>query len=347
MMFGAWAAGICGDRFGRRFTYQFSLLIFGSASLVAAFAPNIETLIGLRFVMGLGLGAEVVVGYATLTEFVPAAHRGRMNGWLAVITNSSLFVSTILAAWIIPNLGWRYMFALVGVGALIIWALRKNLPESPRWLEAQGRHDEAASVVDQKQREGGLVVEAPDPARTTASKLADTVTVWSVFKPPVLGRTLMGILVNVVVGSCLYGFINWLPTFLVKQAVSIASSLVWVTVMAMGFCLFLGLYIILAIGFALHVPELFRTEDRLRGTAVCNTARRIATACVQYVVIWLFAIGGLAGVVSLLVSLLVVQAVVFAVFDIETARRPLEEIDDTPVGTMEPSSPPALGELAR
>ena len=61
-VFGAWAAGICGDRFGRRFTYQSSLLIFGGASLVAAFAPNVETLIGLRVVMGLGLGAEVVVG---------------------------------------------------------------------------------------------------------------------------------------------------------------------------------------------------------------------------------------------------------------------------------------------
>lgn len=80
---------------------------------------------------------------------------------------------------------------------------------------------------------------------------------------------------------------------------------------------------------------------------MCSTAGRIATACVQYVVIWLFAIGGLTGAVRLLVSLLVVQAVVFAVFGIETARRPLEEIDDTPVGTMEPSSSPALGELAR
>lgn len=161
------------------------------------------------------------------------------------------------------------------------------------------------------QREGGLVVDAPAPARTTASKLADTVTVWSVFKPPVPGRTLMGILVNVVVGFCLYGFINRLPTFLVKPGVSIASSLVWVTMMAlgapagaiiglllvdrigrkpiiigaslwaatfgvafayvgssgtgftlmaMGCYLFLGIYVILAIGFALHVPELFRTE---------------------------------------------------------------------------------------
>jgi putative MFS transporter len=385
MVVGAWAAGIVGDRLGRRFTYQFNLLIFGGASLAAAFAPNIEVLIGLRFVMGLGLGAEVVVGYATLTEFVPAAHRGRMIGWLAVITNSSLFVATMLGLWIIPNLGWRYMFGLVGIGALFVWVLRKNLPESPRWLEARGRHEEAALIVDQMEREGGAVPSnrsAPPPAEPASLHPSSrALTVWSVFKPPVLGRTLMGILMNIVVGFCLYGFINWLPTFLVKQGVSIASSLLWVTVMALGapagavvgllladkvgrkpiivgaslwaaafgvafaytgsggaglalmavgFCLFIGIYVILAVGFALHVPELFRTEFRLRGAAVCSTAGRIATASVQYVVIWLFAIGGLTGVVSLLVSLLLLQAVVFAVFGIETVGRSLEEIDDVP-----------------
>ena len=384
MVIGAWMSGILGDRYGRRFTYQFNLLLFGGASLAAAFAPNIETLIGLRFIMGIGLGAEVVVGYATLTEFVPASHRGRMIGWLAVITNSSLFASTMLGLWIIPNFGWRYMFALVGVGALIVWALRKNLPESPRWLEVQGRHEEAARIVDQMQRESGMPLDARAaaeiPAAGTTVPTATGVTVWSLFKPPVLRRTLMGILVNIVIGFCLYGFINWLPTFLVKQGVSIASSLLWLTVMAlgaptgaliglllsdrvgrkpvivgaslwaaffgsafayvgsagsayllmaMGFLLFIGIYVILAVGFALHVPELFRTEYRLRGTAVCSTAGRITTAFVQYVVIMLFAWGGLTGVVALLVSLLLVQAVVFAMFGIETARQSLEQIDDS------------------
>jgi putative MFS transporter len=383
MVIGAWMAGILGDRYGRRFTYQFNLLLFGGASLLAAFAPNIEILILLRFFMGIGLGAEVVTGYATLTEFVPASHRGRMIGWLAVITNSSLFVSTMLGMWIIPNLGWRYMFAIVGVGALVIWILRKNLPESPRWLEVRGRHEEARRVVEQMEREsGGPAAAAPArDARPVAVTSATPVSVWSVFKPPVLHRTLLGILVNVVIGFCLYGFINWLPTFLVKQGVSIASSLLWLTVMALGapagavlglllsdrvgrkpvivgaslwaallgalfawtgssgngnalmvigFLLFIGIYVILAVGFALHVPELFRTEYRLRGTAVCSTAGRIATACVQYVVVWLFAMGGLTGVVSLLVGLLLVQAAAFALFGIETAGQPLEAIDEAP-----------------
>ena len=77
MMVGAWCAGIFGDRYGRRFSYQLNLLIFGIASLGGAAAPSIEWLIVARFFMGIGLGAEIVVGYVTLSEFVPPLQRGR------------------------------------------------------------------------------------------------------------------------------------------------------------------------------------------------------------------------------------------------------------------------------
>lgn len=62
MTLGSLLAGFFGDRYGRRFTYQFNLMIFALASLAAALAPDIETLNALRFVMGVGLGAELVVG---------------------------------------------------------------------------------------------------------------------------------------------------------------------------------------------------------------------------------------------------------------------------------------------
>ena len=70
-------AGALGDRYGRRQTYQINLLVFGAAAIGATFSPNMATLIALRFVMGLGLGAEAVVGYAMVTEFFPRRTRGR------------------------------------------------------------------------------------------------------------------------------------------------------------------------------------------------------------------------------------------------------------------------------
>ncbi len=76
MMIGAWLAGAFGDRYGRRFSYQLNLLIFGLSSFAAALCPSMNWLIAARFVMGIGLGAEIVVGYVMLTEFAPARQRG-------------------------------------------------------------------------------------------------------------------------------------------------------------------------------------------------------------------------------------------------------------------------------
>src|SRR5207342_1187833 len=96
MTIGALVTGFLGDRYGRRFTYQINLLVFGLASLAAAFAPDMATLIWLRFLMGLGLGAEIVVGYATLTEFVPPRSRGRWLSFMAVLVVSGLPITALL-----------------------------------------------------------------------------------------------------------------------------------------------------------------------------------------------------------------------------------------------------------
>src|SRR5712691_4232366 len=153
MTIGSFVTGFLGDHYGRRFTYQFNLMIFGLASLAAAFAPDMTTLNLLRFVMGLGLGAEIVVGYGTMTEFVPPAKRGRWLATMALIVVSGLPATALLGTLIIPNFGWRPMFVIAGVGALIVWYLRKSLPESPRWLEANGRTEEAEALMQQIEKE--------------------------------------------------------------------------------------------------------------------------------------------------------------------------------------------------
>src|ERR1700760_4464475 len=82
---GAFVAGFIGDKYGRRFIFQFNLIIFGISSVAAAFAPDMASLNWIRFVMGIGLGAEIVVGYSTLTEFVPPQFRGRWLSFMALI----------------------------------------------------------------------------------------------------------------------------------------------------------------------------------------------------------------------------------------------------------------------
>ena len=105
MTIGSLITGFLGDKFGRRFTYQVNLLIFGLASFAAAFAQDMNQLIACRFVQGLGLGAEIVVGYSTLTEFVPPRTRGRWLAFMAFLTVCGFPVTSILSYLIIPDLG--------------------------------------------------------------------------------------------------------------------------------------------------------------------------------------------------------------------------------------------------
>src|SRR5499427_1244519 len=164
MTIGAFVTGFLGDWFGRRFTYQVNLLIFGLASLAAAAAQDMEQLIICRFVQGLGLGAEIVVGYSTMTEFVPPASRGRWLSMMAFIVVAGFPATSLLGYLIIPTFGWRPMFVIAGVGSLIVWYLRKNLPESPRWLEAQGRTEEAETLMQAIEREAASAGPLPPPA---------------------------------------------------------------------------------------------------------------------------------------------------------------------------------------
>src|ERR1019366_2792088 len=100
MTLGSLITGFVGDRFGRRFTYQINLLIFGLASLAAAFAQDMGQLIVCRFVQGLG--AEIVVGYSTLTEFVPPKTRGRWLAFMAFLVVAGFPVTALLSYLIIP-----------------------------------------------------------------------------------------------------------------------------------------------------------------------------------------------------------------------------------------------------
>lgn len=234
MFIGAGVAGYVGDRYGRRYSYQANLAVFGVASLLACFAPNIETLIALRFVMGVGLGAELVVAAGTLLEFVPPAYRGRWIALLGLMINSGLLIATSVGYVVIPNLGWRWMFAIAGAGGILVWLMRKSMPESPRWLESVGRTQEAEATL--------AAIEADVAARTGPLPPVTHVQVVEARKTPfsalftreMIGRTLVASLTCVAINIAVYGFVAWLPTFFVKQGLTVVQSLGFTTLMAFG-----------------------------------------------------------------------------------------------------------------
>src|SRR3954462_1383103 len=231
MTLGSLITGFVGDKYGRRFTYQINLLIFGLASLAAAFAQDMNQLIVCRFVQGLGLGAEIVVGYSTLTEFVPPKTRGRWLSMMAFLVVAGFPVTALLGYLIIPAFGWRPMFVIAGLGSLVVWYLRKNLPESPRWLESQGRTAEAEALMQSIEAEasGGAPlppVVVPAPVRQVAAT--------DMLKPPLLQRLIVGCWVLITINTLIFGFVIFLPQFFLRQGLTIGISLAYTLVLSIA-----------------------------------------------------------------------------------------------------------------
>ena len=231
MTIGSLVTGFVGDKFGRRFTYQVNLLVFGLASLAAAFAQDMTQLIAFRFVQGLGLGAEIVVGYSTMTEFVPPRTRGRWMSMMAFIVVAGFPATSLLGYLIIPNFGWRPMFIIAGIGSLVVWYLRKNLPESPRWLETQGRNDEAEALISTIEAEAAGGKQLP-PVMVPAP--VAQVAATDLLKPPLLQRMVVGSWVLITINTLIFGFVIFLPQFFLRQGLTITNSLAYTLVLSAG-----------------------------------------------------------------------------------------------------------------
>ena len=122
-------------------------------------------LIVTRFLAGIGIGAELPLVDAYLSELLPARHRGRYTAWAYTLGFIGVPAAGFLARILVPRQplgidGWRWMFVAGSLGAAIVWALRAKLPESPRWLESVGRTAEADAIVSRMEREA----EASRPA---------------------------------------------------------------------------------------------------------------------------------------------------------------------------------------
>jgi putative MFS transporter len=231
---GAALAGLLSDKFGRRFAYQFNLAIFGGMALVSSLAPSMQWLIAARFIMGIGMGAEYVMGYGLIIEFVPPSHRGRYLGKLALIGGSGVFVTAVIATFIVPWIGWRPMFVIGGIGTLWVWWMRRHLPESPRWLERVGRHEEAEEIMRSIEKEAGVSTPLPSSPQASAAKEPHWVPLSTLFSRAVIRRTLLAIVVNVVCLFGSYSLTGWMPTFFVRQGMSVTHSLGFTAAMMAG-----------------------------------------------------------------------------------------------------------------
>jgi putative MFS transporter len=238
MALGASLGGLLADRVGRRSVFAGTLLIYGVATGAAALAWSVASLLVFRFVIGLGLGAELPVASTLVSEFAPARIRGRVVVLLEAFWAVGWILAAMIGAFVIPlsSDGWRW--ALLIGAAPAVWSVivRRTLPESVRFLEGQGRAEEAEDVVRRFEASAGTVPagESPDAADGFAVAVDPerTATPRDLWGGRMRRRTLGLWLVWFGVNFAYYGAFIWLPTLLVDRGFSMVRSFeftLWIT----------------------------------------------------------------------------------------------------------------------
>lgn len=214
MLVGALGGGWLADRMGRLNVIIASLALYAVMSLGMAFTDSLMLFLVFRFVQGIGLGAEVPVAATYIGEITKAHKRGRFVLLYEVIFPVGLVASAIVSAWVVPRFGYQILFALGAIPILLLPALFR-LPESPRWLAARGRLDDADAAMRRIETEiSGRHGELPEPRPITTTVAVDTSRgrFIEAFQGVYLRRTLM---LAAIWGSAYfvnYGIASWLPT---------------------------------------------------------------------------------------------------------------------------------------
>ncbi len=224
MFIGTAGQGQFADRFGRRFIYQFNLLLFGLFTIAGAFAPNVTILVVCRFIAGLGLGAEQPLAFAYAGEYAPKAIRGRILAIVHFIGGACVWpIGTALALGVgsmtVPEYAWRAIWLLIGAGALIVWVFRFTLPESPRYLATHGRGDEALAVLARLGIAGPTQPLSTDAASNTKSDPFGVV--FRMFPK----RVVAGMICFSAFFGIAIGLGAWLPNIMNAKGFTITKSL--------------------------------------------------------------------------------------------------------------------------
>ena len=230
---GTAAQGEFSDRFGRRFIYQFNLLLFGVFTILGAFAPSVALLMVCRVIAGIGLGAEQPLAFAYAGEYAPKRIRGRILaivhfiggacvwpiGTGLVIGFGALMAANYTDAAQSAEYAWRGVWLLIGVLALIVWVFRFTLPESPRYLATHGRGEEAIKVLGRLGIAGPTQPLSSDAASNTKSD--PFAVVFKMFPK----RVIAGMICFSAFFGIAIGLGAWLPNIMNGKGFSITKSL--------------------------------------------------------------------------------------------------------------------------
>jgi putative MFS transporter len=242
MFVGAIAMGRLADRIGRRNAFLLNLGIYSVFSLLSAFSPNAVFLVITRFVAGFGIGAQQPLADTFLSDVLPAQHRGRLSAWAYTCSFIGVpvvgFLALALTPVTAPIPGWRIMFVIGALGAVVILLMQRSLPESPRWLDSVGRRDEAAAALqrfieDPAAAEAAFAAFDEEPSGTKPP--LKRLPLAALMKPPFGKRFGMMVVFHLFQSIGYYGFGTLAVTIQVANGATVSQSLLYTSLGYLGY----------------------------------------------------------------------------------------------------------------
>jgi MFS transporter, putative metabolite:H+ symporter len=229
------------DRFGRRAIFSFSLLWYSVCTFVMALQSTAAAINLWRFLSGIGLGVEMITVGAYVSELAPKERRGQAFAFNQILSFSAVPVAALVSAVLVPRRplgldGWRWVVIIGASGAIFIWFIRRAIPESPRWLEQQGRIEQAERIMeDIEQRVRSETQETlPEPQLVEGDAYLARGALREIWSKGYRARTALLVAFHVLQPIGYYGFASWVPTLLLAEGVNVTRSLKYTFVMALA-----------------------------------------------------------------------------------------------------------------
>jgi MFS transporter, putative metabolite:H+ symporter len=241
MFIGTLAFSWLSDRFGRRSIFTFALLWYSVGALIMALQTTPMAIDLWRLIASIGLGVELVNIDAYLSELVPKEQRGPAFAYNQCIMYTVVPIVAFLAWQLVPRTilgldGWRWVVIIGSSGALVIWWIRRSLPESPRWLAQHGRIAEAEAIVADLERRARAETGAElPPPQLVAGEAERKAGAWTeMWNETYRGRTVMLVIFNLFQTIGYYGFSSWVAALLVSQGIEVTKSLAYTFIIAIA-----------------------------------------------------------------------------------------------------------------
>ncbi len=214
MLGGAWFWGTVSDRLGRKLGFVLTILIDSGFGLASAFSPNFHTLLVLRALTGFGVGGTLPVDYAIFAEYLPKGRRGRYLVLLEAFWALGALLAAGLSWLVVPRAGWRLLLGLSALPGLLVFWIRRHVPESPRFLLVHGREEEARKILIAVAAENGRTL--PEDFRLEAPQVFPA-RIRDLWHRKYARTTALLWLIWFCISLGYYGVFTWLPNLLVVE----------------------------------------------------------------------------------------------------------------------------------